>query len=478
MTGASSEGRMPANLEHALITQVITNQDFASVIKARINEDFFQAPECKEVFRFLHQTYHSKATNGAVPSTAMVQMHYPSFHFAPAYDTVPVLCQALKIQKLRMDLVQLSNELSIKAEKDPLAAMAELRSEAIKMSTMADTSEDISMANAWRTLHDRYKAVQAAKGCLGIPYPWDPLNRATQGMQPGQFIVLYGRPKSMKTWVATWIATHAYKFARRRVLFYSREMSSMELMQRTACAMNRIDYEKYVNGELQPELVDQMFSNMQELEDDEKAAVTMGGQRQPYFIITTDRGSESDVGGVAWLQAKIRELQPDVVFVDGMYLMKDDRTNSRSSDWRQIAHISQDLKLTARQFDVPVVGITQANRNAEKTNGDDLTELAFSDSLGQDADAVFRIKKVLNREGKMELQVTAPGLREGKFDGMKIHGQPASNFDFISMLTDADREQPAEPRRKQADYGSSPPPPGMSFRKRPQEFLGPHTPSK
>lgn len=462
---------MPSNLEFAVLTRVIQDQDFHSCQKAKITEEYFQTPECREVFRFINETFHSQATTGAVPSQALISMRFPSFFFAPAFDTVPVLCAELKREKLRMDLLSLSNEIQLMAERDPMAAMASLRAETIKLASMADHSSDLPISGAFQLLLDRYNAVQSAQGILGIPYPWSQLNEATQGMQPGQFIVLYGRPKSMKTWVAIYMGVFAYMFGRRRVLFYSREMSPELVAQRAAASIGRVDYGKFVNGTLQPELRDHLFTILRDLMDDEKAAGA-AGNRQPFFVITSDRGTTNEAGGVSWLQSKIRDLQPDLVIVDGMYLMKDDRSAQRSVDWRQIAHISQDLKLTAQQYNIPIIGVTQANRNAQKTQGEDLTELAFSDALGQDADAVFRVTKVDNKETKLsELLIAAPGLREGKFDGIKIKGEPATSFDYISTLAEHNE---AHQKADYDDRSKSPTRvPGPSFTKRPQQFMDP-----
>lgn len=458
---------MPSNLEFALLTRIIQDQDFHSCQKAKITEEYFTTPECREVYRFISETFHNFTTAGQVPSNALVSMRFPAFFFAPAFDPVPVLCAELKREKLRMDLLSLSNDIQIRAEKDPMAAMASLRAESIRLASMTDHGEDMTMSGSFQTLLDRYHMVQNAHGVIGIPYPWPVLNEATQGMQPGQFIVLYGRPKSMKSWVGIYMGIFAYLHARRRVLFYTREMPPLQVAQRAAAAIGKVDYTSYINGKLQPEVKDHLFGIIKDLLDDEKMHGG-AGKRQPFFVITSDRGSTAEAGGVSWLQSKIRDLQPDLVIVDGMYLMKDDRSAQRSIDWRQIAHISQDLKLTAQQYDIPLIGITQANRNAQKTQGEDLTELAFSDSLGQDADAVFRVTKVENKETRLsELLLTAPGLREGKFEGIKVRGEPATSFDYLSTLIEH------QEAHEKTDYANGGPKRGASFTKRPQQFMDP-----
>lgn len=442
---------MSSNIELALLTRVIDEQNFHALEKAQITEDYFVTPEAKEVYRFLRHTYHDPQTIGLVPSRDMVRYRFPTFYFAPQVsDQVLVLCAQMRIEKIRMESMRVAQELQSLAERDPQAAVALLRSESANISRLSEVGQDLSMASAFNLLWDQYQITSESQGMLGIPYPWHQLNDETQGMQGSQFIVLYGRPKSMKTWIAIYMAVHNYLFSRRRVLFYTREMNPKLVAQRVAATIAGVDYKAFKNGTLQPELRDRVFTILNQLKEDEQEAGRLG-LRQPYFIIISDRGAGGG-GGVGWLQSKIREMQPDIVYVDGMYLMKDDRSNQRSVDWKQIAHISQDLKLTSQEFDVPLVGVTQANRAAQKTKGDDLTELAFSDALGQDADAVFRVSKEqrVDEQGvkHTELFLRAPGLREGVFDGIVLHAQPATNFGYIRTLTAEDNSAEG-----QNDYG-------------------------
>jgi replicative DNA helicase len=468
---------MSANIELALLTRVAETGDFHSLAKAGINESYFFTPEAREVFRSLNETYHSPATAGQVPTIDLVRYRFPTLQLSSPPDTVPILAEQLRQEKLRIELLQLAQMINDRAGLDTAACIAELRQKSVEIASMHEPGEDLSMSSVYDMIRSEYELVQNTHGMLGIPYPWQVLNDELQGMQPSQFIVLFGRPKSMKTWIAIYMAAHAYIHSRRRVLFYTREMHPKQIAKRVACAIARVDYKQFISGRLQPELRQRVFTILAELRDDETAAGTYAGH-QPCFRITTDRGrSGRGSGGVAWLQAKIREVQPHIVFVDGMYLMKDDRSNQRTIDWKQVAHISQDLKLTCQEFEIPLIGITQANRAADKSKGEDLTELSFSDSLGQDADAVFRVSRVVrideSGQKRTELYMTAPGLREGTFEGMVLNGQPATNFEYIRTMVAEDAEAAYGDRRGgQQRSGGGPRPQGdrtSAFRRPPTD---------
>ena len=435
---------MSSNIELALLTKVIDSGDFHTIEKAQITEDFFSTPESKELFKYLQEIYHNPVTIGQVPSREMVRYHFPSFYPFVAQDTVAILAQQLRQEKIKTEALLLSQEITEIAERNPFEALALLRNKSASISALAEAGEDMTLAGSYQMLLSQYEMVQNTGGILGIPYPntWGPLNEETQGMQGGQFIVFYGRPKSMKTWIATWIAVWCYIGCRKKVLYYTREMAPRLMMQRIAASVARVDYKAFKNGKLQPDMKARTFGILQELMQDE---VTAGANNihQPYLKVISDRSGANGGkgGGVGWLRSKIRDFQPDIVFVDGMYLMKDDRTNSRNVDWKNITNISQDLKLTAQDFDIPLVGVTQANRSADKSTGEDLTELAYADALGQDADAVFRVSRQVKideatKQKTTELILKAPGLREGVFDGIVLEANPAIDFRYLRTLTD------------------------------------------
>lgn len=449
---------MAANIEHALIAQILRTKDFHTVQKLQLDEGFFTSPEAKELYRYIRNIYMAPGTSGQVISEQMMRERFPNAFLPPAYDSVSVLAQQLRHDRVQSEILRLSQELQVLASTDPMEAVAALRAESAKIASLSEAGSDLNLSSVSKMLLDKYETVQASKGVLGVPFPWDAMNQETQGMQGGQFIVFYGRPKQMKSWIALYCAVHAYLFSRKRVLFYTREMTPFLVAQRAAAMIAKVDYAAYKRGQLQPEIKAMMFQMLSELMDDEKGITQHGQTAHPAcFVITTDRSvaAGGGGGGVMWLQAKIRDLKPDIVFVDGMYLMKDDRSNTRSVDWKNIAGISQDLKLTAQDFDIPVVGVTQANRAADKSKGEDLTELSYADAIGQDADAVFRVRKKVrideNNAKHNEVYITAPGIREAVFDGIVINAEPATDFSFARTIVEEDNNE--------HDDGYSKPPP-------------------
>lgn len=466
---------MSAHIEYALVSQVCETHDFHTLEKNQITADYFTVPEMRAIYEWLRYVYHHPQTAGLVPSVDMVRQYFPAFQPVYAPDPVPILCSALRDSKMRMELLNLAQVLQWNAEKDPKEALSKLKQAHHSLAAMETVGLDLSMSAAYQILMERYSSVSQAGGCIGIPYPWDILNDETQGMQPGNYIVLYGRPKSMKSWVGVYIAVHAYLKSRRRVLYYTREMPTIQIAQRVAAAMCGVDYRAFKNGRLDPNLFAYVQAVLQGLLHDEQSAGKHG--RQPCFVITADKSPTG--GGVSWLEAKIAEVDPDLVVIDGVYLMRDDRANARTADWKNILHISQDIRQMTLQRNIASIAITQANRKSDQMRGDAFEDMAYTDAFNQDADAVFKLKHTMHRDQttglkKSEIQMYAPGLREGVLDGIVINGVPATDFSFVRPIVDGDDEAEPEYGEKKKSVVR---PPGASFSSKPANFYDPRIPA-
>jgi replicative DNA helicase len=441
---------MAANVEHQLICKIVETQDFHTVAKLKIDESFFLSDsQTKEAFRFIREHYHNEHTYGSVPSWDLLTQRFYGFPWSYSYDTLATLCQEIRRHKMRTDLQMMADEIMQTADQDPLAAMAILRQAATQMSTQHEITNDMLLSGAYEQLQADYDMLANAKGITGIPYPWEILNDDTQGMQPGQFIVIYGRPKSMKTWIALIMAVHAY-LKGMRVLVWSLEMNEMQMLRRIASIIAKVDYDQFKKATMDPATAQRVWQILLSIRDEELVNASQG--HQSSLMVTQPRGESSGTGA---LQAKISEFGPDLVIVDGMYLMRDDRQKVRSIDWKAVAHISQDLKQTARIFQIPVIGVTQANRGADKDpKKADLAELAYADAIAQDCDLCLRVHKQKDQQTHdWEIVLSIPGGRETQLDGFVVHGMASTNFEF-KRATFTDPNQQQQPQQQNQGGGN------------------------
>lgn len=463
---------MAAHVEYQLLSRVIDYQDYHTVQKARVGDEFFFEALCRQVHGFIRDHYSSRYTYGCVPSWDIVLQRYPAFQRAYTNDSVATLCEQLHQERMRLQLKTLAEQLYVIAEQDPRGGIDLIRENAALLASQHETTDDLLMSDAYEPLKKEYDLVAGGHGLLGIPWPWDIVNQETQGLQGGQFVVLYGRPKNMKTWVGLAIAAHAYKFARQRVLVVSMEMKGVDIQRRAASVCAQVDYFKLRKAQLQPADRERYFSWLQFLKDGEKNAGTHEGHT-PAFMATSGIG-----GGVGMVRAKIYEFKPDLIIVDGLYRMRDDRTKTRSIDWKNVTNVVQDLNETAKSLNLPIIGITQANRGSAKSSPKDadVSELAYADALGQECDMAIRVKREKDPQThENEIIMSFPASREYEVENVVIHGMPGVNFGYKRMWVPQVTADPNDgggagngaPKRKSngaQDSGrSSPMPPFNSY---------------
>jgi replicative DNA helicase len=232
----------------------------------------------------------------------------------------------------------------------------------------------------------------------GVPTGFLDLDRLTAGLQPSDLIVIAARPSMGKTALALNIAAHAATECDPRlgVALFSLEMAKEQLVLRMLCAEGRVDSSRARAGYLG----ERDFPKLAQ------AAARLS--EAPIFI-----DDSSDTSPIV-LKAKCRRLMRErnanlgLIIVDYLQLMRSARPGE--SREKEIAEISRSLKALAKELKVPVVALSQLNRQVE-TRPDRrplLADLRESGAIEQDADVIAFIYRdeMYHRDSK------EPGVAE------------------------------------------------------------------
>jgi replicative DNA helicase len=183
----------------------------------------------------------------------------------------------------------------------------------------------------------------------GVATGYTDLDHQLYGLQPSNLIVVGARPSMGKTAFALGLASHAARIGV-PVLFFSLEMSHLELAQRVLCTESRVDAGRLRNGKL----VESDWSKI-------AGAIGRIGT-SPLYIDDNPNVTVMDI------RAKARRMKSadgglGLVVVDYLQLM----TGRTSAESRQveISEISRGLKILARELQIPVVALSQLSRNLE-----------------------------------------------------------------------------------------------------------------
>lgn len=429
------------NLEHRLIAKVIRSGDYGEIIRQRIEPRMFKSADARQMFKAIGEYYKNPAHFGRVPHARWMKEHFPSFEYLKSRETIPELCESLRQKAMARVIAEGLEDTSRVLHGDgPYEALNTLRAHLIASQSFMAHSRDVILAESTKEVLRDYRRTRNAKGLLGVPWPWKEMNVVTQGMQPEEFILMYARMKSMKSWLAIKMATHAYEIGNRRVLFYSCEMPSHQVRRRVVATLCGLDYDLLRRAKLSVKELEPFVRRMRGLKKEELRNRTETHHRS--FMITTDKDDPSG-GGVNHLLAKIEQFKPHIAFVDSFYRMRNDRNGQRSMKWQDQAAITQDLKHAAQQAQIPVVGITQRNRDKETS---DMGDVSYTDASGQETDLGLRIVKGgIDPGGHTKLSIYVAGAREIKADGFRLKVIPSTMWEWDGWIQQFD-ENGAEGR--------------------------------
>lgn len=228
-------------------------------------------------------------------------------------------------------------------------------------------------------LQDAYDALQTEEGNRpGLETGFYELDEMTNGLQPGELIIVAARPSMGKTAWCMNIAEHVGVATRQPCVFFSMEMSRKQLGTRMMCARAGVDSHK-------------LRRNTLTQEDFAQLALTVGEISESPLLI-------DDTPGLSLMQlrAKCRRLAArhdiQAVFIDYLQLMSAAKAESRQV---AVSDLSRGLKQLARELNVPMVVLAQLNRQVENRsdNRPRMSDLRESGSIEQDADVVMLLHR-------------------------------------------------------------------------------------
>lgn len=237
----------------------------------------------------------------------------------------------------------------------------------------------------------------------GIRTGFADLDELTTGLQPSDLIVIAARPSMGKTSLALNIADHIAVEERIPVALFSLEMSAQEVTRRLLCSRARVNSQKLKSSFMDDDV-------WQRLSD-------AAGELTSASMFIDDNANI----GVMEMRSKIRRLKSEhdigLVIVDYIQLMNSDRNHENRV--QEIASISRGLKVLGRDFNIPVIAVSQLSREPEKHNRKPiLSDLRESGAIEQDADIIVFIHREEvydrdNEEAKGRADVNVAKHRNG-----------------------------------------------------------------
>jgi replicative DNA helicase len=318
----------------------------------------------------------------------------------PRTDTIEPYAKLVKSKSMLRKLITASNQITALAfeEEDEAEVIVDKAEQMIFQ--IAEDRARVGFQYVGDVAHRRLEQIEQMAGrpemITGVPTGFTDFDRMTSGLQRQELIVIAARPSMGKTALALNMAQYASK-NNNVVGIFSLEMSAPQLVSRLLCSEARVDAHRLRTGYLNRE---------------EWARLADGLRRLCETKVFID---DTPGVGVLEMRAKSRRLKAehglDLLIIDYLQLMAGrGRIESRQ---QEVSQISRDLKILAKELDVPVIALSQLSRAPEQRSEHkpQLSDLRESGAIEQDSDVVCFIfrEEVYNptddNQGKAELIV-------------------------------------------------------------------------
>lgn len=364
--------------EEAILSCMLNDEVAAREGVSRLEASDFTSPERKKIFEAISKNID----DGIVPDLITVSRHCKNERLYITEISSMVASTANYQEYLRAVLEDASirnihlTGLRIQEVQDIEEITTTLTDQVGKIHNRLQNSDDYSASvTVNRTLKALDQRLAGQKP--GLPSPIPTLTAYTGGWQPSDLIIIAARPSIGKTAFALACAQKALQ-DQVAVVFFSLEMSRERIMDRLLIGRAGVDALRYRIGKL--------------TEDEMLRINSAAGYYADQRLWIRDSGNIGLGEVEAFCMEKKREGNCGLVIIDYLQLMKTRQQKNRTRD-ADLAELSRGLKLLAKELDVPVMVLSQLNREVEKRGNKRpvLSDLRESGAIEQDADLVLML---------------------------------------------------------------------------------------
>lgn len=238
-----------------------------------------------------------------------------------------------------------------------------------------------SIIDASREAVLEHNQIQQGTELSGVPFAFPYFNSVSGGMKGGDLIALAGRPGQGKSYLLLNEAIHAHNRGR-KVLFVSMEMAIKQCSRRILSLRTGMNYTRFRTGRLSAFGVNRLETDIN----------TMATQ-SPFQLL-----SGGVFGTIDRIYAQIKHYHPDIVYIDGAYLI---RTSTKGGQrWERTLQVLESLKKVALSENIPIYITFQFSRSAPGT----LEGISYTDGVSQLSSIVISLES----EGAVDAGMAQP----------------------------------------------------------------------
>jgi replicative DNA helicase len=386
------ERRLPSSEdgERTILGAILLDNRYTAQAVEELDPEEFYSPLLRRVFVAMRRQFEKSQPidpitlleemkrDGPVDSLGGVSTLSSLATGLPHFDTLDRYIKLVKDKALARRIVRVANLLSSTALSETMEAEELVNfceTELYGVSRQGVTSGFSGIHSLVFGSIERSLANRDRDGAVtGLATGFSEFDEMTLGLQRQELVIVAARPSMGKTALGLNIAQNVAIRGGGLVAFFSLEMSEQQLSDRIICSETGINSHHFRAGNLDSDDFDRVTQLEQRL------------ARSALFVDDAPSISPTHI------RAKLRRLESehhalDLVIVDYLQLMTGKTRDSRE---REVAEVSRELKAIAKEFNLPVIALSQLSREPEKraSHMPMLSDLRESGGIEQDADVV------------------------------------------------------------------------------------------
>lgn len=392
------------NIEVALISKILYEADYSVVADSQISQKYLNGRN-RLAFKYIGD-FMTKY--GKVPSVKVFEKKFKNYSLEESSaleENMQYYCDEVRLKykhnTIVTDMEEMAEHIESLETEEAYDIMKKLVTKVENEIILSDRKE---VNKDTKSRMDDYHERSKAGGMTGVPSGIDRIDYVLKGFNEGELTALLGFTGTGKTWllliIAVYMAKQGYK-----VLFFTTEMSTNMIIRRIDAIWCKLSYTRFRDGKL----TEAEFARL------EKYYATIEGDVDSNIII------EQATGGVANVGAKIDQHKPEMVMIDGAYLLEDDEGGE--DDWKALVRVFRGLHRLCLTKKLPILASTQSNE--EKAS---LGAISFAKHIRADCDVIMALEQDEEMRADKEMGIKFLKIREGE-----IPGKILMEWDFNEM---------------------------------------------
>lgn len=414
-------GRSTEVIIEQVFNKILSNKDISIIIDNGLDAEYF--PGYEDEYNFLLDYYERY---GSVPSTVTFLDAFPEFNIFAVDEPDDYLFDSLfelyTYNKFAKGWAEVRDIIS----DSPTGALDKLRSILDNLPAQSRVHTTDIIKDAALRLQSLVKKQEDSRGYF-IKTGFDELDAEVGGWNRGEeFAVIFGRTGQGKSWILLKTLTEACRSGN-RVGLVSPEMSPDRIGYR---------FDSILNGFSNYKLTSAKILNEEDTLNQYRTYIDSLSQSQDFFMVATPKDFNRRVT-VSKLRKWCLQNKLDILAIDGIKYLDDERRKNGDSVSTMLTNISEDLMSLSIELKIPVLACVQANRSGARTEDQDgvpdLENIRDSDGISHSASKVLAIRQ---REDRLEMQLKKN--RDGKTGQMFTYycNFDEGKFTFESVNTE------------------------------------------